>query len=330
MPVSGKELASLDFANLIGGPLNAIVEAQAKSAITTANFIKEVGFDKDGKAVNVDFTYNRKNDNGSDQEFTLTMPFITMLPVPYITINNAAVEFNAKITSTTESSSDSNFTQQVDASAGGRWWFVSARVTSKTAYQKTMSSRDKEERTFDMHVRIEASNQDMPAGTERILTLLENSISEKTSHKLISVGAVVTGVDPNDPKKLTVDSADFAKIKKGNTFNYGGTDYIVEGVNEKASTLTVDEEVDSSITNKSIDVVKQCPVRLSVTNIDASKTVLTIKGADIAKKIREDDTFHYKDKKYTVKKTDPKASTLTVDPAADDSINHQSIDIVRP
>src|SRR5262245_51333864 len=135
MPVSGREIASLDFANLIGGPLNAVVEAQAKSAITTANFIKEVGFQKDGKVVNVDFTYNRKNDNGSDQEFTLTLPFITMLPIPYITINSAEVEFNAKITSTTESKTDSNFNQQVEASAGGNYWFVSAKVTSKTAYQ---------------------------------------------------------------------------------------------------------------------------------------------------------------------------------------------------
>ena len=42
----GKELASLDFANLIGGPLNAIVDAQARAAIATANFVQEVGFDK--------------------------------------------------------------------------------------------------------------------------------------------------------------------------------------------------------------------------------------------------------------------------------------------
>ncbi len=33
MPVSGKELATLDFANLIGGPLNAVVEAQANPCL---------------------------------------------------------------------------------------------------------------------------------------------------------------------------------------------------------------------------------------------------------------------------------------------------------
>jgi hypothetical protein len=226
MPVSGRELASLDFANLIGGPLNAVVEAQAKSAITTANFIKEVGFSKEGKVVNVDFTYNRKNDNGSDQEFTLTLPFITMLPIPYITVTSAEIDFNAKITSITESKSDSNFSQQVDASAGGNFWFCSAKVTSKTAYQKTSSSSDREERTFDMRVHVEARNQDMPAGTERIMTLLENAIEEKTTHKLSSVGLTVTDLD-DAGKKIRADGPDWGSIKEGDKFTFDGKTYTV-------------------------------------------------------------------------------------------------------
>jgi hypothetical protein len=253
MPVSGKELASLDFSNLIGGPLNAIVEAQAKSAITTANFIKEVGFDKNGKVVNVDFTYNRKNDNGSDQEFTLTMPFITMLPVPYITINNALVEFNAKITSTTESSSASNFSQQVDASAGGKYWFASAQISTKTAYQRTTSSTDKEERTFDMHVRVEAKNCDMPAGTERILTLLENSIAEKTTYKLNSIGMVVKSIDDTN-KILTIDCDDIGLIKVDSNFTFSNENFDIEKVDIQKKTVTVKTAVPTNIVNKSIDV----------------------------------------------------------------------------
>ncbi|TFG46564.1 MAG: DUF2589 domain-containing protein [Candidatus Brocadiia bacterium] len=180
---AGRELATLDFAQLIGGPLNAVIEAQARAAISTVNFIKSVAFDKDGKVVTVDFKYNRKDDNGEEQEYTLTVPFLTMLPIPYITIVNTLIEFNAKITSIYESSSESNFSQEVDASAGGSYWFVSAKVTSKTAYQKKSSSSEKEERTFDMHVRVEAKNEDMPAGTERLLTILENSIEEKKKTK---------------------------------------------------------------------------------------------------------------------------------------------------
>lgn len=256
MPVSGRELASLDFANLIGGPLNAVVEAQAKSAITTVNFIKEVAFDKNGNIVNVDFSYNRKNDNGNDQQFTLTVPFLTMLPVPYITVNDALIEFNAKLTSINESTTESTFQQNVDACAGGRYWFVSAKVQSKTAYQKKSASSEKEERTFDMHVRVEAKNQDMPAGTERLLTILESSISEKGG-KIMSIGASVRAIDGQNPKLITVDCADGKAIKNGAKFTFGD-EYTVQSSNPATTgsgyELTLDKDIDSTVKNQSIQI----------------------------------------------------------------------------
>jgi hypothetical protein len=188
MPVSGHELATLDFANLIGGPLNAVVQAQAKAAITTANFINEVGFKKkdgsdDKEPVNMTFKYSRRNDNGNNQNFELTVPLITMLPIPYITVNEAEIEFNAKITSVNESTVVDKVDHETEISAGRDWWFVSASLQSKTSYQRNSVTTGKEERTFDMHVRVRAKNQDMPAGTERLLTILEGSISENSLKK---------------------------------------------------------------------------------------------------------------------------------------------------
>ena len=42
----GTELSSLNFGNMIGGPLCAVIEAQTQAARATADFIKTVGFDK--------------------------------------------------------------------------------------------------------------------------------------------------------------------------------------------------------------------------------------------------------------------------------------------
>jgi hypothetical protein len=250
MPVSGQELASLDFSNLIGGPLNAVVQAQAKSAITTAEFIKSVGFDKNGSVVNTSFKYNRKNDNGSDQEFDLTVPFIMMLPIPYISISSAVVEFNAKITSTTASTSESTFGTEVKASAGGSWWFAKASLDTKTSYQKKSSNSDKEERTFDMHVRVEAKNVDMPAGTERIMTLLENSIAEKTSHKLSTVALVVKKVDSTG-LVLDVDGKDFGAISStggGATLAYGGGTFTVASTTPAVAATATTAAVPAKLT----------------------------------------------------------------------------------
>jgi hypothetical protein len=46
MPNPGQELASIDFASMLGGPLIAAVNAQAQAAMSAVNFIKEVGFKK--------------------------------------------------------------------------------------------------------------------------------------------------------------------------------------------------------------------------------------------------------------------------------------------
>jgi Protein of unknown function (DUF2589). len=311
MPVSGRELASLDFGNLIGGPLNAVVEAQAKSAITTANFIKEVGFDKNGKVVNVDFTYNRKNDNGSDQEFTLTLPFITMLPIPYISVSKAEVEFNAKITSTTESKTDSNFSTVVNASAGGSWWFASARVQSKTSYQRSTSTTDKEERTFDMHVKVEARNVDMPAGTERILTILENAIQERTTNKLSGIALMVRSISGNT---ITVDGADFAAVQANSLFSFNGTQYTVSAVNTSSKTLTLTTAASALMQDKTIDVMPPASSTASTTvTVSAiAGNVITV-NETITGKFVNGNTLKKGSTTYTISAVNEGTKQLTLD-----------------
>src|SRR3989304_10523658 len=44
----GRELASLDFGNLIGGPLVAVIKAQSLAADATTKFIKDNGFYAEG------------------------------------------------------------------------------------------------------------------------------------------------------------------------------------------------------------------------------------------------------------------------------------------
>ncbi len=193
MPVSGQELATLDFANLIGGPLKAIVDAQAKSAIATVNFIKDAAFEdvKEGgkvvgsKARMVSFTYDRLSDTDFDDKgkpkhetYSLSVPFLTMLPMPYISVKRATIDFNAKITSIQTQQMNDSLTTETSTEGKAGWWFWSAKINSKVSYQKTNANSNKEERTFDLHIHVEAQNEEMPAGTERLLSILEQSINE--------------------------------------------------------------------------------------------------------------------------------------------------------
>ena len=47
----GQELSSINFSNMIGSPLRAVIEAQAESALSTVNFIKAVGFKQEAARI---------------------------------------------------------------------------------------------------------------------------------------------------------------------------------------------------------------------------------------------------------------------------------------
>ena len=65
----GGELSSLDFKNLIGGPLSAVVEAQALAAESTVQFIKAMGFDQEGKPQYVTFKYPKQVSTGKEERW---------------------------------------------------------------------------------------------------------------------------------------------------------------------------------------------------------------------------------------------------------------------
>jgi hypothetical protein len=196
-----KELASIDYVNLVGGILNAIVEAQAKAALTTVEYIKDVAFDKENKVVEVNFDYEWLNDENKKEILKLTLPLITLLPIPDMTITSAAIEFNTKVASFNEHNEDLKKESEENASA------------------------EKGENAFDFHVRIEAKNQDMPSGVERLLTILENSISERNNIILRSqatgknkIKAMIKDFD-DATKTIMITCTDGTKINPGATFS---------------------------------------------------------------------------------------------------------------
>lgn len=60
----GQELSSLAFDKIIGGALNAVIEAQKNSSIATVNFVRDVGFYSNNgkleKPIYVDFKYPKE------------------------------------------------------------------------------------------------------------------------------------------------------------------------------------------------------------------------------------------------------------------------------
>ena len=242
MAIDGREISNLDFASLIGAPLNAIVEAQAKSAIATANFIREVAFDKDGRAVLSEFRFNRIGEDGRAQEVSLSVPFITMLPIPYVAIEHAEIEFNAKITSTRESTTSSNFGGELEAGIDGAW-FKGASVSTKMSYQKQSGSQEKEQRSFDMRVLVRLRSAEMPAGTERLLSALEGSIEERRG----GVRSVTGSLSRIGDDRSSFNVSNLSGVSAQWKLSIAGATYTVTGVDRATSRVTLDAPLDLTI-----------------------------------------------------------------------------------
>lgn len=273
MPNLGNEISSLDFKNIIGGPLIAVVEAQAQAALSTVNYIKSVGFDADGKVVNVSFNYPKEvypykpgnkgeltsvvitsggvgyadattvtfptptgpgarvatgtvmvsggvitgvliTDSGAGytgatvtptflpaptgtgatpasitaavgqeeptpavyQEMELRVPLLSMLPIPYLRVEEFSLDFNVKI----NSMETYNVSDQLEL--GGslevqqKWGSGSAKLNISASYKRSTSAGTSVERTYDMAVHVRAVQDEMPGGLETILGILEQAV----------------------------------------------------------------------------------------------------------------------------------------------------------
>ena len=241
--VATNALNDLPFGNLIGGPLKACIQAQADAAMTTWNFIKEVGLseDKDGnRTLNyVSFSY-RKN----GRECTVNVPLLTIVPIPYIAIRDIDIAFKAKIsassstTETTKESVEKNFSNKTKV-AGGTWF-----VRASTEFQGGISSKKDSTATRDskysveytMDVAVKAGQDDIPAGMSKILELLNESvdITEKggdlhVSSQMVNLsssdfsqrGIYITykeddGLYTNEDGKISIEKRDATSGKFGN------------------------------------------------------------------------------------------------------------------
>lgn len=183
--VATSALESLPLENIIGAPLDACIKAQAQAAQTSARFIHEVGLqskDDNGEyqAINVAFTFVQ---NG--RLTRLNIPLLTIVPIPYIAIQDIDVAFKANINAASSSSDEttSNTEYNAELSGGGRWGWglfgvnlnLKGAVSSKRDSRATQDSKYCVEYTMD--IGIHAGQDSMPGGMAKVLEILNNSIT---------------------------------------------------------------------------------------------------------------------------------------------------------
>lgn len=203
-------LNGIPFESIIGGPLSACIKAQAEAAVSTVNFIESVGLKGTGdkkEAVYVVFSYVQ---NG--RKVNVSVPLLTIVPIPYIAINNISLEFKVAITGTDsssvvdEESLESNETKEESSKKGGGW--LTKRKTSKmtTSVSTKKDSKSTQDSTFSieatMDVKVQAGQESMPAGMAKVLELLGSAMDVVPENGELSVDGPYT--EENTGKKYII------------------------------------------------------------------------------------------------------------------------------
>lgn len=171
------ELNNIDFRKMIGGPLQAAVDAQVASSLATIDFINKVGFIEDEQTrkkelVMVDFSHNRKDVDADGKEIkkevNIRVPLLAMLPIPSLRIEHVIIDFNVKLNSV-ETSSVSDAID-VKAEVKGGWGPVSFKVSA--AYQRKSTTGVEVKKEYALNVNVKAVQDEIPAGLEKILGML--------------------------------------------------------------------------------------------------------------------------------------------------------------
>lgn len=184
------ELGSIPYETIIGGPLNAAVEANADASMTAAKFIQDVGFQEadDGwessrKPVYVTFSYKKTvidDESGAEstKEFEMRVPLLLLVNIPYFEVSRVTVDFNVKLNSVQTYATSSKF--DIDSEVKGKqgWFTGNVKWKVSASYQKQRSQSQKIERTYDQSVHVEAESVEPPTGVTRVFDVLEETITE--------------------------------------------------------------------------------------------------------------------------------------------------------
>lgn len=192
------ELRQIPFGVLIGSPMKAAIEAQALAAKTTIEFIEKVGFippdpDQDllfidetkdadgGKVRNVTFAYKKVDQNGVGTDVSLTVPILSIVPIPYLRLDEMTIDFTAKLEDQVANTTKTDF--KLDSSVKGTyksWWSpVSLEMRTSMSYANSRQTASRYTREYIMKIHVRAVQDDIPAGLERVLDLLEQTIKEQ-------------------------------------------------------------------------------------------------------------------------------------------------------
>lgn len=125
----------------------------------------------------VDFRYDQKVMTPAGQSWdshAISLPLMSMVPIPYLRVDTLEVDFNVKLTGTETSTR----TTSDDLKVSGRFVKPAVSIRAGLTMKQNKGQSSTVNRSYDLAVKIKSSQAEMPPGVERLINLMDKLISE--------------------------------------------------------------------------------------------------------------------------------------------------------
>lgn len=184
--------SAVNFGSLVGAQLTALIEAEVEGAEKTSEYIESVGFEKreDGtmRLRMVTFEMARRDVDGEVRKHLISVPVLTLVPIPLLTIEEADIEFSLQVEDVkkVDTKEKSQPASAALASSGARVAAVpimprSAAQPSKVRLLTRLARTTHQDSkvSSDLKVTVKIAQSPFPLGIERLLNTADLSVEDK-------------------------------------------------------------------------------------------------------------------------------------------------------
>ena len=179
------KLVGESIGDLEGAPLDAVCDPQKRLPQSAFEFMQEIGFNEEGKTRMVEFNLQRPIEGSTTpQDITVQAPFIGLVPLPNLLIDDVQVDFQMEVTATetstekssTEGSSSANANFKFGCFGGG-----SVNVSGKVSSSRENTRSTNQTAKYQVHV--SARQQRQTEGLSKLMDIMASCVEPLPGNK---------------------------------------------------------------------------------------------------------------------------------------------------
>lgn len=176
------KFSGLPIAELIAAPLTAACDSQKKLAKSAYEFMTEIGFESDAngasKARLLTFNLERPVEGASStQNITVRAPFLGLVPLPALLIDDVQIDFQMEVTTTDQTTEKEEKSAESKAEAKFRFGcFCSGTVNVSGKVSSSRENTRSTNQTAKYQVHVSARQQPPTEGLSRLMDIMASCI----------------------------------------------------------------------------------------------------------------------------------------------------------